>query len=239
MLGHMVRRSLSEKNDLSIYTTDLKWPNNDFKEKIFRFSSQSNAYVVNCIGGIPQKVDSFNINSDLPIWLENNIDNYNCKIVHPGTDCEADNDEYGISKREATDFIIKHGKITKIIKASIIGPELSTKNSLLEWFLNCQEKELDGYGQFFWNGITTLQWANICYDLIVNWDSFDILTIPATDCISKYDLLVKIKMIYNKKIEINKNMKIKANKCLVGNYQVPNIDHQLMTLKKQIGKNKN
>ena len=100
MLGHMVRRSLSEKNDLSIYTTDLKWPNNDFKEKIFRFSSQSNAYVVNCIGGIPQKVDSFNINSDLPIWLENNIDNYNCKIVHPGTDCEADNDEYGISKKE-------------------------------------------------------------------------------------------------------------------------------------------
>ena len=68
------------------------------------------------------------------------------------------------------------------------------------------EKEIDGYGQFLeWYNYITV--ANICYDLIVNWDSFDILTIPATDCISKYDLLVKIKMIYNKKIEINKNMK--------------------------------
>tara|TARA_A100000164_G_C21941463_1_gene790960 strand:- start:756 stop:1508 length:753 start_codon:yes stop_codon:yes gene_type:complete len=239
MLGHMVKRYLSNKNDFSVFTTNLKWPNNDFKKEIISFSSQSNAHLINCIGAIPQKVDSFNINSDLPIWLENNINSYRCKIIHPGTDCEVDNDKYGISKKKASNYIIKNGKITKIIKASIIGPELLTKHSLFEWFLNCQEEEVDGYTQFFWNGITTLQWAYICYDLIINWNKFKILTIPATDCISKYDLLVKVKTVFNKKIKINKNMKIKANKCLIGNYKVPTIDNQLLKLKKQMNENKN
>ena len=237
MLGHMVRQYLSNKNDFSVLTTNFKWPNGDFKKEIINFSSQSNVYIVNCIGAIPQKVDLFDINSDLPIWLEKNITNNRCKIVHPGTDCEIDNDHYGISKRKASDYIIEYGKMTKIIKASIIGPELSTKDSLLEWFLNCQKTEIDGYSQVFWNGITTLQWANICYDLIKNWDNYNILTIPSTECISKYDLLKKIKNIFKKRITINKNSKIKVNKCLEGNLEVASIDNQLIELKKIMQEN--
>jgi len=232
MLGHMVRQYLSDKNDFSVSTTNSKWPSDDFKKEIISFSSQSNVYVVNCIGAIPQKVDVFDINSDLPIWLENNISNYKCKIVHPGTDCEIDNDKYGISKRKATDYIIKHGEMTKIIKTSIIGPELSTKDSLLEWFLNCQNTEIDGYTHVFWNGITTLQWANVCNNLIKNWDYYNTVTTPSTECISKYDLLKKIKNIFKKQIIIKKDSKIKVNKCLKGNLEVPSIDNQLIELKK-------
>ena len=238
MLGHVVKNYLSFKKDCSLLTTNSRWPNIDFKKEIISFSTQSNAYIVNCIGAIPQKVDSFVINSDLPIWLENNISESKCKIIHPGTDCESDDDEYGVSKRKASDFIIKHGEKSKIIKASIIGPELSTKDSLLEWFLNCKEKEIDGYSQFFWNGITTLQWAHICHDLIANWRKYNILTIPATECISKYDLLIKIKNIFKKNIKINKNEEKKVNKCLKGNYSVPDIDIQLIELKKTMLSNK-
>jgi len=57
------------------------------------------------------------------------------------------------------------------------------------------------------------------------------LTIPSTKCISKYELLKKIKKIYNKKINIKKNSEVKVNKCLVGNLKVPSIDAQLIELK--------
>ena len=238
MLGHMANNFLTQKEDCAVETTDLRWPSGEFKRFLKVFSSQDNSFIINCIGAIPQRVNCFDINTDIPIWLEKNIcESFGCRIVHPGTDCESDNDEYGSSKRKASDYIIKKGQITRIIKSSIIGPELGTKKSLLEWFLNCQDKEIDGYSHFFWNGITTLQWANICYDLIVNWDNYNILTIPATECISKHDLLVKIKKIFNKKIKINKNMNVKANKCLVGNLRVPTIDNQLLMLKKQINEN--
>ena len=44
-----------------------------------------------------------------------------------------------------------------------------------------------------WNGITTLEWAKICNDLILNWDLYERLIVPYSKCISKYDLLKNIK----------------------------------------------
>ncbi|OUX29802.1 MAG: hypothetical protein CBE24_07740 [bacterium TMED264] len=235
MLGHMVKDFLSSKNDCFVLTTTSRWPNEDFKKIVKTFSYQNCEYIINCIGAIPQKVKSFNVNSELPIWLDDNIgQNSTCRIVHPGTDCEGDKDEYGLSKKRAADFLIKNGVCTKIIKTSVVGPELYSKNSLLEWFLNVDQEVIDGYSQFFWNGITTLQWSLICYDLIKNWNQFETLTIPASECISKFDLLMLVKNIFKKKIKIKKNATIKANKCLIGNLKVPPIEQQLFDLKKYI-----
>jgi len=232
MLGHIVHNILSSKIDCNVLTTNFRWPENEFKKVLIDFSAQKKTIVVNCIGAIPQKVDSFNINYDLPLWLEQSFNNnFGCKIIHPGTDCEIDENKYGLSKRRASDFILKNGKITKIIKTSIIGPELTGKKSLFEWFLNNKGEQVYGFDQFYWNGITTLQWANICYDMIINWNNYHILTVPSTNCISKYELLKKIKKIFNKQVNINKNSEIKVNKCLTGNLIVPSIDTQLIELK--------
>ena len=232
MLGHIVHNFLSSKLNCDIITTNFRWPEDKFKKVLVDFSSGKKTFVVNCIGAIPQKVDSFKINYDLPLWLEKSLNsNFGCKIIHPGTDCEVDKDKYGLSKRQASDFILKYGKITKMIKSSIIGPELTGKKSLFEWFLNNKGEQVYGFNQFYWNGITTLQWANICYDMIINWKNYDILTVPSTNCISKYELLKKIKKVFNKQVNIKKNSEVKVNKCLVGNLKVPSIDAQLIELK--------
>ena len=67
--------------------------------------------------------------------------------------------------------------------------------------------------------------------MIINWNNYHILTVPSTNCISKYELLKKIKKIFNKQVNINKNSEIKVNKCLTGNLIVPSIDTQLIELK--------
>ena len=60
------------------------------------------------------------------------------------------------------------------------------------------ENEVGGWTENYWNGITTLQWTKICYDMLVSWDSYEIVNIPATECISKYQLLNLIKKVFNK-----------------------------------------
>ena len=240
MLGHMVHKYLSTKRDCELITTDLRWPSEEFEDFIIDFwYGQEGDYIINCIGAIHQRTNDFDVNTELPIWLDNNID-YNlsdCRVIHPGTDCEIDNDDYGNSKRKAAEYLLEKGAVTKIIKTSIIGHELDTKASLLEWFLNVDEDSISGYSEYYWNGNTTLQWAKICYNIMVNWWKHKQLNIPATECISKCELLEIMKDVYCKDIEINKNSDIKINKCLIGNIEVPTIREQLIEMKEFMNDN--
>ena len=230
MLGHMVHKYLSTKNDCELITTDLRWPSQEFRTFVVNFDGD---YVINCIGAIHQRTNDFSVNEDLPIWLESGIFNKSFKIIHPGTDCEMDSDEYGSSKRHAAEYILKEGTDTTIIKTSIIGPELDTKASLLEWFLNVEDESIDGYSEYYWNGNTTLQWAKICYKIMRDYYRYDTLNIPVSKCISKYELLNIMKSIFEKEITINKDSSIKFNKCLQVTHDMPdeNIEAQLKELK--------
>ena len=82
-----------------------------------------------------------------------------------------DNNDYGLSKKKASDFILNKGQNTKILKSSIIGPELNSNSSLLEWFLS-QKGEIFGYTKAMWNGNKTYKWSKFCLDLILNWDNY-------------------------------------------------------------------
>ena len=233
MLGHMVHKYLSTKDNCKLVTTDLRWPTKDFKNFITGFwYDNAGDYIINCIGAIHQNKNKFEVNTDLPIWLDKDID-YNlnrCRVIHPGTDTSEG--DYGISKYKSEKYILERGCITHIIKTSIIGPEISSKNSLLEWFLN-KELEVFGYSESYWNGITTLQWAKICYDIICNkYDINKTMTAAMTECISKYELLSIMKEVFNKNIDILKNSGVKVNRCLDGDINTKNIKQQLIELKK-------
>jgi dTDP-4-dehydrorhamnose reductase len=192
MLGHMVAMYLRSK-DIEVVTINTRWPMS--QQEILSFDGN---FIINCIGAIPQRTNKFDINWELPIWL----DKYSpCKIIHPGTDCEMDNDDYGLSKKRAADYICESANKTKILKTSIIGPELNSNASLLEWFLS-QEDQVYGYTKAIWNGNTTLEWSKQCFKLINNWDTYKILTILEGEQISKYDMLSNIKEIFNIDIDI-------------------------------------
>tara|TARA_Y100000593_G_scaffold1141_1_gene2276 strand:- start:1310 stop:2044 length:735 start_codon:yes stop_codon:yes gene_type:complete len=228
MLGHMVHKYLSTKNDCELVTTDLRWPDREFKKFVLDFDGN---FIVNCIGAIHQRKNEFKVNTELPMWLDSiEYRSKRFKIVHPGTDCEIDDDDYGNSKREAAEYLLDKGKDTKIIKTSIIGHELNTNVSFLDWFLN-SENEVWGYSEAYWNGNTTLQWAKICYQLMSDWNNYNQLTTPGTDCISKYELLNIIKDVYDKDIHINEKSDVEIKKCLESNVDVPTIENQLKEMK--------
>jgi dTDP-4-dehydrorhamnose reductase len=220
MLGHMVTRYLRD-NKVEVVTSDARWPESPFK------SDMKLDYVINCIGAIPQRTKSFDINWHLPIWLDFNSP---CRVIHPGTDCEMDDDDYGKSKKIAADFLNSIGTQTKILKTSIIGPEINGNASLLEWFLS-QNNEVFGYTKAKWNGNTTLEWAKQCLSLMFNWDDYQEETILEGQCVSKYELLNTIKDVFN--VDVRVNPKEDGNdKCLVGYIKTVNIKEQLKELKK-------
>ena len=237
MLGNAVHKYLSNTYG-EIKTTENKWSTDtheDFVEDVISFSShrQDPGYIINCIGWIPQKytadkISDFKVNYELPIWLDSNLKS---KIIHPGTDCEMDDDFYGVSKKIASDYLVNHGVNTKIIKTSIIGHELESADSLLDWFLTT-EGTVSGYTKAMWNGNTTLEWAKFCEQLMIDdLELYPIENVLHSHCISKYELLLEINKAYDKEIEVKRNDKDMPNKCLTGGFEMKPIYEQLKELR--------
>lgn len=221
MLGNMVKKYLEQF--FEIETIIYRWPSNYFRTAII--NSNSN-FLINCVGAIPQRTKNFDINWELPIWLDAN---FKGNIVHPGTDCEMDDDEYGLSKRKAANWIIKNSTKTKIIKASIIGPEINGSVSMLNWFLSNEDySEVNGYSNHKWNGVTTFHWAKFCKKMIESWSEYAKRTVLGSDCLSKYEMCKIFNKVYGRNIIVNSFETEQAtNKCLEYDIKLEHIETQL------------
>ena len=225
MLGHMVKKHLEQSYEIE--SIEHRWPSAEFKLAI---QSSSSDVLINCVGAIPQRTKDFLINWELPIWLDQN---FNGNIIHPGTDCEMDGDNYGISKRKAADWIIENGSRTKMIKASIIGPELHGSASFLYWFLSNEDgSKTNGYSNHMWNGITTYYWAMFSEKLIDNWDDYSTrTTLSSANCISKYEMCVIFNRVYDRNIIVNTfETPVAIDKCLESDISLPSIEIQLTNM---------
>ncbi|HRH55588.1 MAG TPA: sugar nucleotide-binding protein [Candidatus Paceibacterota bacterium] len=246
MLGDAVTRYFSQTPDYIVTTINDRWPSNGFEEAI---RSAGPEVIINCIGKIPQKSgenDSYQeINVELPAFL----DTLGIPIVHPSTDCEFSgdltvgnyytktslrdaHDAYGKSKAEISEQIQQSFKNTKIIRTSIIGHERMAKVALLDWFLS-SSGTVKGFTNHYWNGVTTLQWAELCANLIKQWESFPVLNQYGThSCQSKYQVLETIRNVYKKDIEIVPfKTDETVNKCLESDVEIPSLDQQLERLR--------
>ncbi|MHA2181906.1 MAG: dTDP-4-dehydrorhamnose reductase family protein [Promethearchaeota archaeon] len=188
-------------------------------------------YVINCIGitkpfskdddpiGV---VRAIRINSDFPWELAEFAKKYNIRVIQIGTDCvfsgkkgqynEIDKhdplDVYGKSKSLGEVF----DKTTLIIRGSIIGPEFKKEVTfLLEWFLNQQKGgTISGWEHHLWNGITTLQFAQIC-ERIIESNNFEKLMetsyihhfVP-NEIVNKYELMNIFNVVFDKKLKIDR-----------------------------------
>lgn len=228
LLGNCVFEYLKNKN-YDVSTLSCRFPSIDFLNSIRTYDGD---YIINCIGRIPQKNTlNFNENASLPIILDTIS---NCKIIHPSTDCEIDNSNYGISKKLATDYLMQFGVNTKIIKCSIIGIEKETNYSLLSWAIS-QKSDIDGFTSAKWNGITTLQWVKIAETLMLNWNQYKVITNYSTNCISKYELLKIIIRVFDLKIKVREIVGNGHNKCIKSDIFTGDIESQLIELRNFYG----
>jgi dTDP-4-dehydrorhamnose reductase len=254
MLGNYIKIQLSTlfrvipltRDDYDLSTLET----NSLEQLLLKKQLVNDDIIINCAGVIPQAskqrtLDSklyFTINSLFPVILSHICDKYKCKMIHITTDCvfsgkdgnynelsiHDETNDYGMSK--------SLGELCKatIIRTSIIGEELTNKRSLLEWVKSNKYKEINGYINHYWNGVTCLQLSKIISQLIqkkLYWEGTRHIFTPKS--VTKYELVTMINEIYNLNITIIPFETEKIDKTLITIYETNNI-FNIPDLKTQI-----
>ncbi len=206
----------------------IKFNDNNFHELDNLIKKIKPAYIINCVGMIKQKhndsLETYRfINSELPKILCNFANKYACKLIHFSTDCvfsgsmgfyneesEADaKDAYGRSKY----FGEVYGKNALTIRTSIIGHELKTSYSLLEWFLGEKESSVKGFSKAIFSGLPTVYVSEVLHKYVLGNDLNGLYHL-AVEPIDKFSLLEKISKKYKKEIHIEKDIHYKIDRSL-------------------------
>lgn len=222
MLGRYVFRVLKETREVTCILRDDYDIENDTWTKlecILTNILQENDVVINCSGLIPQKnkdnLKSYiKINSLFPHKLNTICNSLKCKLIHITTDCvfsgiKGNYNEFDI--HDSTSFYgisksLGETEDATIIRTSIVGEEMYNKNSLLEWVLSNKDKNIMGFTNNYWNGVTCLTLARIINNIINNnlyWKGVKHIYSP--EIITKFQLCQYINKIYDLNITIEPN----------------------------------
>lgn len=152
------------------------------------------------------------INSVFPHQLAEIALNCGCRLINISTDCVFDGKRGNYTEEDlpnATDLYGKSKNLGEVIqkncltiRTSIIGRELKTSHSLLEWFLGNRGKRVSGFRKAIYSGFPTSVLADIIGDLIERFPDLDGLFHISSEPINKYELLKLVREEFDVDIEI-------------------------------------
>ncbi|HEX8371044.1 MAG TPA: SDR family oxidoreductase [Pyrinomonadaceae bacterium] len=174
--------------------------------------------IVNCVGIIKQLPTSKNViktltaNSIFPHRLAEIAQENNARLITISTDCVFNGKKGNYGEEDLSDAEDVYGKSKNLgeivsencltLRTSIIGRELETAHSLVEWFLSNRGGKVRGFTNAIYSGFPTVILAEIIADLIVNHKKLDGLYHVSSEPIDKYRLLCLIRDAYNLDTEI-------------------------------------
>jgi dTDP-4-dehydrorhamnose reductase len=174
--------------------------------------------IFNAVGIIKQLPSSKNviktltINSIFPHRLAESAEKIDARLINISTDCVFDGKKGNYKETDISDATDVYGKSKNLgeatgkncltLRTSIIGRELRTSHSLVEWFLSNRGKTVKGYVNAVYTGFPTIVLADIIADLIERHKNLSGLYHVSAAPINKYELLKLIKEAYLADIEI-------------------------------------
>ncbi|MFQ6347215.1 dTDP-4-dehydrorhamnose reductase family protein [Pseudomonas sp. R11F] len=190
----------------------------DYESLVGVFEKNRPDVVINCVGLIKQlaqakdPLSTLPLNSMLPHRLSKLCKLTGARLVHISTDCvftgakgmyvESDlsdaEDLYGKSKFIGELHDEEHA-IT--LRTSIIGHELASCSSLVDWFLS-QEGAVKGFTKAIFSGVPTAELARIIVDFVLPHKELFGLYHVSVAPIDKFTLLNEIAKVYEKNIDI-------------------------------------
>ncbi len=176
-------------------------------------------YCINAVGVIRQLIQESDvqsigvaqkINRDFSQELASASKSLKIKTIQIATDCvfsglqgnyletspHTPTDVYGRSKSEGE----KLSENLMHIRCSIIGRELRSQNSLMDWLLSQPENSrVQGFINHLWNGVTTYHFAKVVLGVIAGgtFKKGTFHLVPA-DTVSKFDILNDIADSFNR-----------------------------------------
>lgn len=169
-------------------------------------------FIVNCIGVIKQReeasshIPTITVNSLLPHQLAELSTKWGGRLIHFSTDCVFSGRQGMYKETDPSDAEDLYGKTKFLgettepnaltIRTSIIGRELATHRSLLDWFLANKGGRVRGYRKSIYSGVTTNHLAEVVADIILHHPQLQGVYQVASEPISKYDLLCLLREAY-------------------------------------------
>lgn len=202
---------------------------NNVKSIEFAINKIKPEVVINCVGLIKhhdickEYIATLKINALFPHELARLCDKYNSKLIHFSTDCVFDGKKGNYKEEDLSNAIDLYGKSKCLgevnygkhltLRTSIIGHELNSSVSLLDWFLS-QEEEVNGYSLAVFSGLPTCYIAKLLAENILLKPELSGLYHLSVDSIDKYSLLSKVADIYGKDIIIHDSKKLVIDRSL-------------------------
>ncbi len=236
MLGSMVYDYLKRDSELTVFGTSRKKMCDflyfDLHDDIhsWEWAKIDVDYVINCIGitkpychdeNMSEVKNAIYVNSFFPRKLDDLAATKDIRVIQIATDCVYSGNKGSYKEDDPHDPLDVYGKTKSLgevksklflnIRCSIIGPEKFNKTFLLEWFLSQQNNTvINGFAHHTWNGVTTMQFAQLCKTIIKN-KQFDALVeesnthhFTPNNTVSKYELMQLFEEIYKRGVVINK-----------------------------------
>jgi dTDP-4-dehydrorhamnose reductase len=215
MLGHVVARAVAERGH-TVVTSPERYGGSPIDPLIEAVRASGCTAVFNCLGSVKRResdlAELIQSNALFPVHLAMRL-RPGQHLVHASTDCVFDgrrgryrvddealaDDPYGFSKRMG-EVIANRSNVT-VLRVSVIGPDARPDaKGLLAWFLHQPtDRDVSGYTNWYWNGITTLDWADVALDVIERRRRGEPLAPvlqPGIARMTKYDLLVAFREAY-------------------------------------------
>jgi dTDP-4-dehydrorhamnose reductase len=190
----------------------------DFAALAGRLGELRPEVIVNCVGIIKQRpaakdaIASLTLNALLPHHLAEWCAQWGGRLIHFSTDCVFDGARGGYLEDDRSDAIDLYGRTKYLgevttenavtLRTSIIGRELSGRQSLLEWFLTQDRGQARGFTRAIYSGVTTNHLAEVVGEIIQDHPRLSGLYQVTGRTITKYDLLRLLREVYRLDVEI-------------------------------------
>ncbi len=186
--------------------------------------------VINAVGIIKQMptskdvINTLTINSIFPQKLGQTAGKLNYRLITISTDCVFDGKKGNYTEEDVSDAVDLYGKSKNLgevtgencltLRTSIIGREIETSHSLIEWFINNRGGRVKGFKKAIYTGFPTIILADIIGNIIENFPDLQGLYHLSSEPINKFDLLKLVKKAYKLRITIEADEDFEIDRSL-------------------------
>lgn len=203
--------------DTAFYGVDVKQIDT-LSQVVAEFRPEAIINAVGIVKQVPEAkavIPSLEINALLPHQLALLCRSFAARLIHFSTDCVFSGRRGNYTESDYPDAEDLYGR-TKLLgevsdphcvtlRTSMIGPELSRKTGLLEWFLAQRGRVVKGFAKAIFSGFPTVELARLVELVLVEAPQIHGLYHVASRPISKYDLLGLIRTRLNLPITIERD----------------------------------
>ena len=175
-------------------------------------------FILNAVGIIKQLesskdvIKTLTINAIFPHRLAELAAETGAKVITVSTDCVFRGDKGNYKETDVSDATDLYGKSKNLgeligencltVRTSIIGREIGSAHSLVEWFLSNRGGKVKGFTNAIYSGFPTVVLAELIADLIIEQPDLNGLYHVSSRPINKYELIKLINEKFDARVEI-------------------------------------